>query len=561
MLAARVLGIAGAGKTTDALAVIEKVRQAGFSLYQIAFVTLTRAARREASSRAGDVFGVKMDDLERHGWFRTVHSIAYKLLDLNKESNVITDTKESKEWLAEKLGGEVEMGDASDDGWSEQFKGHSPQGIALRLWDLSRGLMAPYEEVFESCRERGGLPAKNPLDLSEAIDYVERYESGKEEDDRLDFTDMLLQVIGYQASIQGCEKISVGVEPPDIPVWVIDEAQDNSLLMDLVIQHLTQRALWVYLYGDIWQAIYGFAGASADHLLRWPVGDKERPLLKSWRCAANILDYGKAILGNCSGWGSREWEKAPWEPRCEGGLVAERDLNDWTEAVKADRRTLVMSRTNRQASAIGKELTNAGIPWKYFKNNGGLVRPTVARVMRMMDEFKKTDIVRVSDWLAFLGEIPSGTVKGKDDLIRRGFKAGKQLKADGESSGGIIHRLALPDFGVQPLLLDKINDGSWVELVDDGARASEAVIQYGLELVEEPQVLVATIHGCKGAQADDVFMHTAIPYPVERALAEDDNAMDDEARLFYVAATRAREELYVVGGDVARFEPAHECVP
>lgn len=559
MLAARVLGIAGAGKTTDALAVIEKVRQAGFSIWQVAFVTLTRAARREASSRAGEVFGVKMEDLERNGWFRTVHSIAYKLLGMGKDASIITDTKESKQWLAEKLGGAVEMGDASDDGWSEQFKGHSPQGIALRLWDLSRSLMCSYEEVFEECREKGGLPVKNQLDYAEAADYIERYERGKDEDDRMDFTDMLLQVIGYQASLDGCIKFGAGVAPPEIPVWVIDEAQDNSRLMDLVIQHLTQHAHWVYLYGDIHQAIYGFCGASADHLLRWPVGDKERPLLKSWRCAENILNYGKAILSNCSGWGSREWEKAPWEPRCEGGTVEETDLDNWIDEVNVNNRTLVMSRTNRQAAGIGKELTDAGIPWRSFKNNGGLVRPNVTRILRMLHDFNTTGIVRVADWLTFLGEIPSGTVKGKDDLIRRGFKAGKQLK-EGDGEKGIIHRSALQDFGVQPLLFEKIQDGSWADLVDGARRGTEAVKHYGIDLVEDPKVLVATIHGCKGAQADDVFMHTAVPYPVEKALADDEGAMDDESRLFYVAATRARERLTVVGGDCARFEPAHECI-
>lgn len=557
MLAARCLGIAGAGKTTDALNVMEKVQRAGFSIWQIAFVTLTKAARREAAFRASELFGVSLQDLEHHGWFRTVHSCCYKILGLHGVK-VVSDNRESKKWLQETLGGPVEVGNVGEDSWAEQFKGFSPPAIALRLWDLSRSLMCPYEDVYETCAERGGLPVREPLTFEDAVEYVTKYETAKTEDDRLDFTDMLLRFTGHQATILGCEKVDDGYPPPEVPVWVIDESQDNSLLMDLVIQRLVANATWVYLYGDIHQTIYSFCGASASHLMRWPVGDKERPLLKSWRCAREILDYGKRILTNCSRWGDHAWEHAQWEPRCEGGSITEHEGMDWDELVRPAENSLVMARTNKMAAQMGRDLTLAGVPWRYFKNNGGFARPNVLKIAHMMEDFNSIGIIKVEDFLTFLDEIPAGSQPRRDDYIKRGFKSGKQLKA--LPKGSVSFAEGLLGYGVQPLLIEKMKNGTWTELVEDADRVMGGIKRHGIDLVENPKVQVATIHGCKGAQADNVFVSTEIPYPVEKAVAEDGNAFDEECRLYYVAATRARDKLHLIGGRGATFQPAHDSL-
>ena len=65
----------------------------------------------------------------------------------------------------------------------------------------------------------------------------------------------------------------------------------------------------------------------------------------------------------------------------------------------------------------------------------------------------------------------------------------------------------------------------------------------GERLNQAPRVRVSTIHGAKGGQADRVVLLTDM---ARRTHAEMDFRPDDEARVWYVGVTRARERLTVV---------------
>ena len=54
---------------------------------------------------------------------------------------------------------------------------------------------------------------------------------------------------------------------------------------------------------------------------------------------------------------------------------------------------------------------------------------------------------------------------------------------------------------------------------------------------------VSTIHGSKGGQADTVFLHNGITDRVKKGMRRDPQ---EEARVFFVGATRAKHNLYLV---------------
>ena len=58
-----------------------------------------------------------------------------------------------------------------------------------------------------------------------------------------------------------------------------------------------------------------------------------------------------------------------------------------------------------------------------------------------------------------------------------------------------------------------------------------------------PNVRISTIHGAKGAEAQNVVVFTDLSYKTYLAMQTN---MDDELRTFYVAATRAKENLWVI---------------
>lgn len=65
-----------------------------------------------------------------------------------------------------------------------------------------------------------------------------------------------------------------------------------------------------------------------------------------------------------------------------------------------------------------------------------------------------------------------------------------------------------------------------------------------------PRVRVDTIHASKGGEAERVVLMTDM---APRTWSESREAPDDEARVFYVGATRAREELCVISPSLKTF--------
>jgi superfamily I DNA/RNA helicase len=67
--------------------------------------------------------------------------------------------------------------------------------------------------------------------------------------------------------------------------------------------------------------------------------------------------------------------------------------------------------------------------------------------------------------------------------------------------------------------------------------------QNGEQLNKKPRILLSTIHGVKGGEADNVILLTDLS---RQTLREYEKVPDDVNRLFYVGATRTKEHLHIV---------------
>ena len=65
----------------------------------------------------------------------------------------------------------------------------------------------------------------------------------------------------------------------------------------------------------------------------------------------------------------------------------------------------------------------------------------------------------------------------------------------------------------------------------------------GENLLEKPRIRLSTIHGMKGGEAESVVILTDM---AARTHLEAQRFPEDESRVWYVAATRAKEELHIV---------------
>jgi superfamily I DNA/RNA helicase len=90
-------------------------------------------------------------------------------------------------------------------------------------------------------------------------------------------------------------------------------------------------------------------------------------------------------------------------------------------------------------------------------------------------------------------------------------------------------------------------DMAWNEALDKlpdvDVAYINALVRRGEDLTTEPRIRLSTIHGAKGGEADNVVLFTDITAAAEASMASDPDSMH---RVFYVAVTRTRQNLYTL---------------
>ena len=89
--------------------------------------------------------------------------------------------------------------------------------------------------------------------------------------------------------------------------------------------------------------------------------------------------------------------------------------------------------------------------------------------------------------------------------------------------------------------------GKWEEALtlipDDDKYYYQALEKTGDLFYNEPRIRLSTIHGSKGAEAENVMLLTDVSYATWKNI---NDQSDDEHRVFYVGITRAKNNLFIV---------------
>jgi superfamily I DNA/RNA helicase len=521
---------------------------------RVGFTSFTRAARREASSRAAQKFNVSLSSLEKEGYFRTLHSVCYKQLGI-QSGELLVGTAEDNEWIKKALGDEqVHLSRRDDDDdYLGLSTGYSDSGQALMLWDIARNRQVPLEHVWirvQSTNEH--LP-----DLEACKAIASLYEAKKREDGRLDFCDLLLRFAGRRFSGNHdapWDEVEPQGENPHLPVWFHDEMNDCSQLTSLVFRRLVETSSWVYLAGDPCQAIYGWCGSDGSIFSRWEVS-KEEELPISYRCDQKILDYAyRCIVRNPNlPAGRASFQSASGEP----GVIDHIYLDEALAQVCPGQDVLVLTRTRDYAAQAALYLDENLIPW--IPTNAAAHGPRcaparLAGIRAILDLRAGREINGIAFW-RLLAILPS-KIEGTELFIR-----GTKKFFDDESERKQHPPISLSGLAVAGgtnALKELIGSGSYVNLLEKpAAKLALAAQRHGIEAVETPTVKVGTMHSAKGMGADHVIALNRIPLPVQRGIL-DAETLAEERRLWYVTASRARHRLTITedGGDT--FEEIEE---
>ena len=479
-----VLGPPGTGKTHTLLDKVDDYLKET-DPDKVGYFAFTKKAANEAKDRAMDKFNLSEDDLP---YFRTLHSLAFQRLGINKE-NVMQ--RRHYEDLGKKINLPLDYNDYDE----EETGLFTTKSDYLRIINLAKLRNITVDQQFNLGEHNQDVEYDKLTIIANELD---RY---KKEYGLIDFNDMILDFVKSDKS-------------PKFDVVFIDEAQDLSRMQwDMVNHFNTQDS---FIAGDDDQAIFRWAGADVDRFITQT--GKMLHLTQSMRIPRNVHDFAMKLIERVSNRIHKEWK-----PKTVEGSV-----NMYESFEDVDLRNgewMVLTRTRHMLDAIEETLKTRGL---YFEN-------------KFKKSFEKDIQEAAIDWHNLLkGHLLS--YKQLENIAKYmgpGHWHKKKMKGMVKESYYGIDQL-IKDYGLQVKT-------DWFEAFDDCSNDRKEYIRAmrrnGESLKENPRIHLSTIHSVKGGEKQNVVLLTDLTHNTNKAYEKNP---DDENRLFYVGATRAKENLHII---------------
>ena len=488
-----IFGPPGTGKTTHLLNIVEEELQKGTAPDKIGYFAFTKRAAREAIDRAMKKFNLTKKDLR---YFRTLHSMAYLTLGLASDDVMgDKDYAEVSDLLQEKL---INPNKSVD-----HLGISTPQDPFLRIIDQAKIKGVPLSSEFLNQTEHVMFGEQK---LNQIAEGLKQYKGKKA---KLDFTDMIIEFNLQKAC-------------PGFDVVIIDESQDLSFIQWQMVEILIRNSKKAFIAGDDDQAIFEWAGADTKRLQL--IGGKRQVLTQSYRIPRAVHHVAGDLINKVN-----DRVQKDWNPKEEEGVVMRHRMrfNNHTDLTKGE--WLILARTNYMLDDVMDRLKREGMFYT-FKNRSS-VSDRLIRAVEGWNRLKEgaIDLQTVKDIYYYI----SGSGR-----IRHGYK--EKLKQ--------MDPTAMYDYEsltVHHGLNVDINL-AWDLALDDVPESMRMYVNTALrrnEFNSAKNIRVSTIHASKGSEADNVMLLTDLPRKADLSVS---TKRDDERRVFYVGATRAKKSLHII---------------
>jgi superfamily I DNA/RNA helicase len=520
----KIWGPPGTGKTHTAREwMLNRITKNGCDPTRVAFVSYTNAAVDVAIERVGGACNLGPADLP---YCATLHALCKRVLGVQGDwlaDDHLTDFAESYGWELKARRGVV-----NDDGDLEEIaEKRGRDAICLQIWDFARQRLIddPNEAYLEFLRY--DLESGRRVGRAHFAQFVADYERWKTVNILRDYTDLLTEFTQHPRALP-------------ISVAVLDEAQDCSPLLWRVWDQITAKAEYRAVAADDDQAIYGYSGAKPELFNRRPARHRMK-LSQSHRLSRAVAGVALGVISQ-----NQNREPKIVRPKDVEGYVGRVALLE--DALSHDPGSFyVLIRNWRLLKQITDDLEFQGIP---YRMGGGRYCPWSDR-----------GPLHAAHALA---KLAAGEKVSREELRQ----LAKRLRAD-RKEGAPLHfgsktkleAWAKADPG-DTLNLPELWETGWV--TEDGAhrmvrkdwtllelettdrdRNAYAQADERGKLRERPRVQVGSIHGHKGAEADNVVVLAGCTGATERAVL-DNNRREEEVRVAYVGVTRARRNCYIL---------------
>lgn len=577
-----ILACAGSGKTRTITSKIAYYIESGYLRpYEILAVTFTNKAAQEMRDRLSLMLsGYDISDLE----IRTFHSFgAWTLRRYSKEAGLPSG---------------FQIYDDSD----------SSSLLSSIFPDMDKREAKSIYNAIAQAKERGIAPTSGKLeyfakDIDDLGMYYQEYEKALRGTGNCDFSDLILKPV---ILFNKFDDIRMRYQKR-FKLILVDEYQDSNRMQFELLSLISSPSSQLCVVGDDDQSIYSFRGADIENILSFNKSFKnvrEIKLEKNYRSTSEILSLAASVIKNnkerhkkdiisFDGHHGKKPElisSIDGKSEAEGIITRIRRIDDYDN-------TAIIYRTNAQSLEFEKVLGLSRIPYrvvgalKFYEREEVKDALAILRLLsnrmdiinfqriinkpaRGLGDKTVEQIVGERNTLDVIAALDNFALKSKNGKAKAGAEAflsayGRSTKDldEGMDLGALLSN-ALEYFGLKAYYESEKDDSIRQSKSENLSALVSSLSEYGsgrfqlesfLENItldnttvggsgkdDRPGVTLITMHNTKGLEFDYVFVSgledELIPGPRSSQSAK---GLEEERRLFYVAVTRARRELYL----------------
>ncbi|MEO0254337.1 MAG: UvrD-helicase domain-containing protein [candidate division WOR-3 bacterium] len=534
---------------------------------RILALTFTNKAADEMKERIKNL----IRDEAKKIWMGTFHSLGYrilrewgKIIDI-PENFTVYDREDSKRILKDIVG----------------------EGESLSMW------------VENISKIRNGIKIPDTYEKEIAQKYIESLRKNK----ALDFDDLLLLLIEL---FKKDKNVREYYQDKFLHI-LVDEYQDTSFIQYKILKILSKKHRNLFVVGDEDQSIYAFRGARVENVFDII---KDFPDIKIYRLERNYRSHeiilkaaNHLISHNIGRIGKNLWTDIKEGEKIK--IIEAKDEREEAEKVyeiikdKNPSDVLILYRTNAQSRPLEEIFNLKGVPYQVV----GALKFFERREIKDFISYLKF-IINPYDYVSFerliesprrgIGEVTQKKLKEiaekKEISILDAMKEGEFLKSLSTNLKKEIKKLTeLFDYirfnlenltcleiaekiyeetefikHLKKISTDNLNfESRYENLMELFASMREfvlkeekptltnylqnVVLRIDEENIEKDIFTLMTVHNAKGLEAETVII-TGLEeglFPHFLSL-ENDREIEEERRLFYVALTRAKKEVYLL---------------
>lgn len=573
-----VIACPGSGKTTTLVRRIANMIRKGADPSSIIMMTFSRAAAKEMADR----FKRQFPDLPQEVNFCTIHSFCFGLVQeyCGYTGSSIISTEETYSLFRREL--------------------YDNQNIMSNFSDFCKKLLLDIGNVKNRMSEPGLITPTCTSDKALFLNLYNRYEAYKEKSGKIDFDDMLLITLKLfkdnPALLSSLRDRYRYIQ--------VDEYQDTNIVQAQIIYALAGKNGNLAVVGDDDQSIYGFRAASPDIMFGFT---KEYPDAKVVKMGTNYRSRDEIITaaGNVISHNAKRFKKEFSGVNGRGGNIsvsyAETSNAECQTIVKQIKAVMsegtklsdiaILFRTNTQAEPIAQALAAAGIPFssteRVKSRYEGFVYRDIMTFMKIataapdediraelhsiinkpkrymrrgiekegmdykyMREFavaqaneswqKEKAAEEIDTFFAAMNRLSKASPEEALEIIKKDLKYGKYLKEYAE------FREENPrDYLNMYRQFEKDVKENGIKTFAQWKKFAEKTIRVfeKKNVKKGDAVTISTMHKSKGLEWDTVFMLGCSDDVIPGKDADEEETLEEERRLFYVAMTRAKRIL------------------